>query len=84
MGMQRVLMDLSFDKIIHAMKSLSALSKFMGRYDEWRKIVGKYQLKWSNNRYSNGGSKGLETFHKVSDSTNFGEMLSQLKESLKL
>jgi len=76
------LMDLSYDKRIHAMKSLSALSKFLGRYDEWRKIVGKYQLKWSNNNdYSNGSSKGLETFHNIFHDNNFGDMLSQLKES---
>jgi hypothetical protein len=80
-GDARELMDLSFDKRIHAMKSLSALSKFLGRYDEWKQVVDKYQLKWSDNGYRDGGSRTLETFHKIFSSNNFGEMLSQLKKS---
>lgn len=31
----------------NVMKSLSALSKFMGCYDVWKDIKQKYQLKWS-------------------------------------
>ncbi len=74
-------MNLSFDKRIHAMKSLSALSKFLGGYDDWKEIGDKYQVKWSNNGYSNGDSNGLGTFHKILDENNFGEILSRLKES---
>jgi|Deesub1362A_J573_1020465.scaffolds.fasta_scaffold07082_6 intergrase/recombinase len=34
-------------KRVHAMKALSALSKFLGVYDEWMRLVKNYGLKWS-------------------------------------
>jgi len=39
---------LSGDKRIHIMKSLCALSKFLGIYDFWKASVKKYDLKWSS------------------------------------
>jgi intergrase/recombinase len=30
------------------MKSLATLSKYLGFYDQWKKIIQRYQLKWSN------------------------------------
>jgi hypothetical protein len=30
------------------MKSLATLSKYLGCYDQWKKIIQRYQLKWSN------------------------------------
>jgi hypothetical protein len=53
----------------------------LGRYDGWKKIVGKYPLKRSNNGYGDGDSETPETFNKKLNN-NFGEMLSPLKESL--
>jgi hypothetical protein len=54
----------------------------LGRYDEWKKIVGKYPLEGSNNGYGDGNSETPETFNKKLNNNNFGEMLSPLKESL--
>ena len=42
------LLLLSNEKRIHVMKSLATLSKYLGCYDQWRKIIQRYQLKWSN------------------------------------
>ncbi|MGC2426105.1 MAG: hypothetical protein WA421_03650, partial [Nitrososphaeraceae archaeon] len=43
------LLELSNDKRIHIMKSLSALAKYIGCYDKWQQIRQRFQLKWSNN-----------------------------------
>ena len=43
-------MVLDGDKRLHAMKALSALSKFLGVYEEWRSLVRNYGLKWSNGK----------------------------------
>jgi len=73
---------LSYDKRIHVMKALSTLSKFLGCYDEWKKIVEKYQLHWSNNGIGAGGfSKGLEIFHNIYSKNNYTEMIKQLKDA---
>jgi hypothetical protein len=37
---------------VHAMRDLSTLSKYTGCYEEWMKIVKKYQLKWKNENYN--------------------------------
>jgi hypothetical protein len=42
------LLELSNDKRIHIMKSLSALAKYSGCYDKWQQIRQSFQLKWSN------------------------------------
>jgi intergrase/recombinase len=42
------LLLLSNEKRIHVMKSLATLSKYLGCYDQWKKIIQRYQLKWSN------------------------------------
>jgi intergrase/recombinase len=41
------LRSLNDETRLHAMKSLSALSKFLGIYDEWQKMVKNYGLKWN-------------------------------------
>ena len=43
----QMLLTLSSGKRIHAMKSLAALSKYIGRYNEWKDIRERYQLRWS-------------------------------------
>ena len=45
---------------VHAMRALSTLSKYTGRYEEWMKIVKKYQLKWKNENYTS-----LHTFKNI-------------------
>ena len=44
----RELLELTGEKRIHAMKSLAALAKYTGRYDDWQQIRRRFQLKWSN------------------------------------
>ncbi len=43
----------------HIMKSLAALSKFLGMYDKWKVIVEKFNLKWSSE------FNGLDAFKKI-------------------
>jgi intergrase/recombinase len=47
-GDARELLELSDDKRIHTMKSLSALAKYTGCYSRWQEIRQSFQLKWSN------------------------------------
>jgi hypothetical protein len=42
------------------MRALSTLSKYSGQYEEWMKIVKKYQLKWKNENYNS-----LNTFKNI-------------------
>lgn len=42
------------------MRALSTLSKYTGCYEEWMKIVKKYQLKWKNENYNS-----LNTFKNI-------------------
>lgn len=73
------IMVLSFDKRIHIMKSLATFSKFLGCYDQWKKIVEKYQLRWADSGNGAASSKGLEVFQNIYGKNNFTEMISQLK-----
>ena len=43
-------MILSDDKRLHALKALSALSKFLGIHEYWRLLVKNHGLKWSSGR----------------------------------
>jgi hypothetical protein len=56
----------------HVMKALAALSKFLGKYDDWLGIIKRYQLKWSN------GNKSINTFRAVFDSDG-NDLKSMLK-----
>jgi hypothetical protein len=42
------LLELTNEKRIHAMKSLSSLAKYTGCYDSWQSIRQNFQLKWSS------------------------------------
>ncbi|MEM3864223.1 MAG: integrase [Nitrososphaerota archaeon] len=46
------LLTLGDDKRCRVMRALANLSKFLGKYDEWRRMREKYSLKWSNGRVS--------------------------------
>ena len=65
------LVVLSFDKRMHVMKALATLSKFLGCYDQWKKIVDKYQLRWSDSGNGGGYSKGLKFFIRFMEKTIF-------------
>ena len=74
-GDARQLLELNNEKRIHIMKSLSALAKYTGRYDNWQRIRQNFQLKWSN-----GDSLGAfnSIFNKKND---LNMMLCWLKDT---
>ncbi|WP_148687499.1 integrase [Candidatus Nitrosocosmicus hydrocola] len=51
-GNAQELMKVSNGCRVHAMRALSTLAKYTGYYEEWMKIVEKYQLKWKNENYN--------------------------------
>jgi intergrase/recombinase len=51
-GNAQDLMKVSNGCRVHAMRALSTLSKYTGCYEEWMKIVKRYQLKWKNENYN--------------------------------
>jgi hypothetical protein len=56
----QILLTLSSGKRIHVMKSLAALSKYLGCYDEWKELRERYQLKWSED-------DSLQVFRNMTD-----------------
>jgi intergrase/recombinase len=73
-GIQEILQQ-SPDVRKHVMKSMAALSKYMGCYDQWKLIKERYQLKWSQ-------KDGLEAFQAIIDGEhNFTAMCDWLKEA---
>ena len=71
----QVLLTLSNDKRIHAMKSLAALSKYLGCYDLWKDIIERYQLKWSN-------EDAVRVFHNITNTDHdFSSMVKWLKDA---
>lgn len=59
-GNAQDLMKVSNGCRVHAMRALSTLSKYAGCYEQWMKIVKKYQLRWKNENYSS-----LNTFKSI-------------------
>ena len=74
-GDARVLLELSDDKRIHTMKSLSALAKYTGCYNRWQEIRQSFQLKWSN---GNSLQAFSSIFNKEKD---FDHMICWLKDT---
>ena len=69
------LLALSNDKRIHAMKSISAISKYLGCYDLWKQIITRYQLKWST-------ENSMDSFNDIwNNEINYSSMLSWIKET---
>jgi hypothetical protein len=57
------------------MKAITALSKYLGIYDEWQQMRKRYSLKWTNPNQS------LQSFERFfSDTTNYDSMLQQIAE----
>jgi intergrase/recombinase len=71
---------LTQEKRIHVMKALSSLSKFIGMHDEWKKLVEKFDLKWTNTDYTNN------TFFKIfnSESEDMNKMMDWLRKATTL
>jgi hypothetical protein len=55
------LISLQPDKRIHAMKALSNLAKFTGKYDVWLQLRQRYNLKWST------GTEKIDAFERFFD-----------------
>jgi hypothetical protein len=70
------LLILSNETRIHVMKSLAALSKYLGCYDIWKAIIERYQLKWSN-------EDGLGMFNNImmDNTQNYTSMINWLKDT---
>jgi intergrase/recombinase len=60
------------------MKALASLSKYLGYYDEWRKIIQRYQLKWSDS------NRSLQVFRDIFDGTGHGlsHMVKWVREAI--
>jgi intergrase/recombinase len=67
------IIDVKKDKKSHIMKALASLSKYLGIYDKWKKLVEKYNLKWTNR-------SSLDTFYKI---INSNENIEQLIKWIK-
>jgi hypothetical protein len=62
----------------HAMEALSVYSRFAGKYDIWKDICAKYQLRWSNSEQDN-----LMYFtNYLNGNGNLDIMISWLKDAL--
>jgi hypothetical protein len=67
---------------VHAMRALSTLSKYTGCYEEWMKMVKKYQLKWKNENYNS-----LNTFKNIfgidgGNEQGISQMIDWIKSSI--
>jgi intergrase/recombinase len=67
----------SKDRKNHIMKALASLSKYLGVYDGWKKIIEKYNLKWANRN-------SLDTFNKIMFSEgNIENLITWIKNFIK-
>jgi intergrase/recombinase len=60
-------------KRVHVMKALATLSKYLGCYEQWKKLRENYQLKWSGNN--------IDTFSHMIQ-TNIDEMIEWVKKAI--
>jgi intergrase/recombinase len=69
---------LTQEKRIHVMKALSSMSNFLGIHDNWKKLIERHDLKWTNNQASNN------VFFKIFDnsSEDINKMIGWLKAAL--
>jgi hypothetical protein len=76
-GDAQQLLQLSPQKRLHVMKSLTCLSKFLGCHDTtWMTMKRKYNLKWSS-----GQNESLETFERLYDgSRDLDKMLQWVRQ----
>ena len=67
------LLQFSEQKCVHLMKALATLSKYLGCYNQWKRLRENYQLKWSGNN--------IDTFsHMVQ--TNIDSMIDWVKKTI--
>jgi hypothetical protein len=76
-GIPTDLLQLSPEKRLNVMKSLTALSKYLGCYDRWQQMRQRYNLKWSS------GNESLQSFTRFfDDELNYDSMLQRIKEMI--
>jgi hypothetical protein len=74
-GDAQQLLEMSHEKRMHVMKSLSALAKYTGRYDTWQQFKQRFQLKWSN-------GDSLQAFKSIfNNEKDLDHMVSWLKDT---
>lgn len=67
------------DKRIHAMKALSCLAKFTGKYDDWLQLRLRYNLTWST------GNESLATLCRFfDDKKTLDTMLQWVREAIRI
>jgi hypothetical protein len=73
----RELLVLSKETRSHAMKSLSALAKYHGKYDIWLELIKRFQLKWEQR-------DSLDTFKRIFDNNdgNYTQMLTWVRDCI--
>ena len=75
----RELLVFTPDKRLHAMKALTSLSKYLGKYDEWRQVLKKYNITWST------GKDSLKMFDElVNGDDNYSTMLTWIKNAISI
>jgi hypothetical protein len=69
------LLTLDEEKLMNVMKSLAALSKYLGCYDRWQETRQRYQLKWTS-------GNSFEIFDNiVGEKENYPAMLDWLRNA---
>jgi hypothetical protein len=76
-GLPEDLLQLTGEKRLHVMKTLSSLSKFTGQYDKWLQLRQHYNLKWAN---ENANLQSFERF--INEGLNYDIMLQGIKEMI--
>ncbi len=67
------LLQFSEQKRVHVMKALATLSKYLGCYNQWKRLRENYQLKWSGNN--------IDTFSHMMQ-TNICSMINWVKKAI--
>jgi hypothetical protein len=71
------LLQLSPQKRLNVMKSITLLSKYLGCYDRWQELRKRYHLKWST------GTESLQSFNRFfNDELSLDSMLKQVREMI--
>jgi len=72
-------LQLSPEKRLMVIKSLTALSKYLGCYDRWQQIRKQYNLKWST------GNESLQSFERFfDDGLNLDTMIERVVRMMRL
>jgi hypothetical protein len=79
LDMPNNLLQLSPQKRLNVMKSITLLSKYLGCYDRWQKLRKRYHLKWST------GTESLQSFNRFfNPGLTLEVMLQRIEEMMRL